>query len=345
LKAPKAYSIFDGVFSFMLCPPAEQPGTPRWLHYCAVGTVCAALPLLVLGAEVTTKKVGMVDPKGFREPWHLFVVIAEKVERGETIELGFIIEHSHRLAGMVVGTLTIVLAIGLWLKERRLWLRWLGTLALAMVSMQGLLGKYRVDLNALMGRDLALIHGCFAQLVFALIAGVALFTSRGWSVPVEPAIPSREATCLWRWSLATSGLVFLQLVFGAVVRHRDVPFGARLHLLTAFGVVGAIVWLLKLVLDCQPRRRELIRPAAFLVILVGLQLILGMESWMTRFPSPMWNQVQPSPVYPELLRSLHYFVGALLFATTVIIALRAFRLTSPAVQVQPASVSRLEGAL
>ena len=48
-------------------PPPGVPPVPRWLHAWAVLTVCAALPLVLLGAEVTTKQIGMVDPQGFRE--------------------------------------------------------------------------------------------------------------------------------------------------------------------------------------------------------------------------------------------------------------------------------------
>jgi heme a synthase len=46
---------------------------PRWLHYWALLTVCAALPLLLLGAEVTTKQVGMVDPDWPTYPWQLWL--------------------------------------------------------------------------------------------------------------------------------------------------------------------------------------------------------------------------------------------------------------------------------
>src|SRR4029077_14662052 len=89
---------------------------PRWLHSWAVLTVCATLPLLLLGAEVTTKQVGMVDPQGFRTPWHMLTVPLKEMG------LGFVIEHSHRLAGFVVGTCIIVLAGGLWFgqSQRRL---------------------------------------------------------------------------------------------------------------------------------------------------------------------------------------------------------------------------------
>jgi cytochrome c oxidase assembly protein subunit 15 len=162
---------------------SEHPGTSRWLHYCALATACAALPLLLLGAEVTTKKVGMVDERGFRAPWHMVSVLIEKAQRGEPVDPGFVIEHSHRLAGFLVGILAIVLVVGLWLREKRAWLRWLGVLALAGVIAQGILGILRVNLNALMGRDLALVHGCFAQLVFALLVSMVAFTSRSWNAP------------------------------------------------------------------------------------------------------------------------------------------------------------------
>src|SRR5438445_12596640 len=49
-------------------------------------------------------------------------------------------EHGHRLVATSVGLLTIVLAILLQLRERRVWIRRLGLIALAGVIAQGLLG-------------------------------------------------------------------------------------------------------------------------------------------------------------------------------------------------------------
>src|SRR5262245_26782592 len=46
----------------------------RWLNAWAVLTAAFTLPLLALGAEVTTRRVGMVDRQGFREPWHLIAL-------------------------------------------------------------------------------------------------------------------------------------------------------------------------------------------------------------------------------------------------------------------------------
>src|SRR5437773_781241 len=104
-------------------PTFFTPPVPRWLRAWAVLTVLAALPLVTLGAEVTTKKVGMVDPKGFRSPWHLFTLGSDQ------LHLGYLIEHGHRLAGFVVGVCCIVLAVGLSVTARGWFFRSLGWLA------------------------------------------------------------------------------------------------------------------------------------------------------------------------------------------------------------------------
>ena len=44
---------------------------------------------------------------------------------------------------------------------------------------------YRVKLNELLGPNLALIHGCFAQLVFALIVTIAVVTGKKWLAGVD----------------------------------------------------------------------------------------------------------------------------------------------------------------
>jgi heme A synthase len=308
-----------------------------------VATVCATLPLLFLGAEVTTKQVGMADSQGFRTPQFLLASLAQQLREVELPNLGLVVEYAHRLAGMVVGICAIILAVSLWFSKRA-WLRWLGLAALGAVVVQGLLGKYRVDLNALFGRDLALVHGCFAQLVFGLLVSVAVFTSRGWNAPSLPPDHGRDAIRLRRLALATTLLIYVQAVFGAVVRHRDMPYGARVHLATAFAVVTCVGLLIKMALDTHPRPRQLTMFAVCLAGLVGIQVLLGIESWMTRFPSPQWNQAQPLPVHPELFRSLHYLVGSLLFATSLAITLHAYRRTAVVAEPQPGAIGRFEGA-
>src|SRR5947209_2375922 len=209
--------------------------TSRWLHRWAVLTVCATFVLLLLGAVVTTFRVGMADPVWPTYPWHLLLISWDEPSPG------FLIEHSHRLAGYVVGCCVIVLAAGLWRAAPRRWLRWLGTAALLGVIAQGLLGGFRVKLNALVGTDLATVHGCFAQVVFALLVSLAVFTGPAWfaAAPAAKAAPAS----LRRWSLYVVVLLYLQIILGAVLRHTHAGVAQRGHLLLAFLVVAAVVWL------------------------------------------------------------------------------------------------------
>jgi len=315
-------------------PRAELPAPPRWLHGLAVLTVCAALPLLLLGAEVTTKKVGMVDKEGFRTPWHLFTVSAW--QEG----VGFVIEHSHRLFGFAVGFCSIVLAVGLWRKDPRRWVRWLGVVALAGVSVQGLLGGFRVQLNALLGPELALVHGCFAQVAFALLVALALVTSRGWlRESARPADPA-DARALRRWCWLAVAVIYLQIVLGAFVRRTETRFAPRLHLLLAFAVVAVVVLAAREIYARHAGRRLLRRTAGVLLVLLAAQLALGLEAWLTRFHTTSaegWSEVKPllasvprpaagsgwaglfQAVFadPGFVRSLHFLAGALLFALAV----------------------------
>jgi cytochrome c oxidase assembly protein subunit 15 len=191
-----------------------------------------------------------------------------------------------------------------------------------------------------MGNNLALIHGCFAQLVFALLVSLALWTSRGW----QTAGTTPDTPQLRHWSLLTVSLVYGQAVLGAIVRHKDFTLGARAHLLMAFAVVAAVVWLVKLVADSHPGDKFRLRPVQVLAALVCVQLFLGVESWMSKFRAPEWHQVQPLTVQPEVLRSLHYFVGALIFATAVVVTLQAHRQVAWSGKLATVPVGRLEGA-
>src|SRR5439155_18446269 len=131
--------------------------------------------------------------------------------------------------------------------DPRRWMRWLGVAALAGVCAQGLLGIFRIELNALMGKTLALVHGLFAQLVFALLVSVAVLTSRSW-LAFRARETAREAETqttggLRAWSILTACLVFGQLILGGLVRHKDYFLSARAHLLLAFVVVaGCCGW-------------------------------------------------------------------------------------------------------
>ena len=294
---------------------------PRWLHWWALITLLAAVPLLLLGEEVTTKGVGMVDAQGLRSPWYFFEEYLK--DRG----LDWKIEHGHRQAGWIIGMCVIALTILTWWKEPRRWVRWLSLLALLAVCCQGLLGIFRIELNALFDKTLALIHGWFAELVFALLATLFVVTSRRWQA--ESPLPTTETSGLRRWAFITLGLVYGQLLLGGLVRHKDFSFAARSHVLGAFVVVAAVVWLVKLALACE-QCRLLKRSLRLLVFLLILQIPLGMETWLSKFfvPQAYWNQVQPLALHQDLVRSIHYVVGTLLLASTLAVTLNVYRWTT-----------------
>jgi cytochrome c oxidase assembly protein subunit 15 len=304
----------------------------RWLHRWAVLTVCATFVLLLLGAVVTTFNVGMADPIWPTYPWHLLLASWEEPRPG------FLIEHTHRLAGYLVGCCVIVLAVGLWLREPQCWVRWLGVGALVGVIIQGLLGGFRVKLNELMGDNLKLIHGCFAQVVFALFVSLALFTSRGWRAGDAVTPGARETAKLRYAALLTSALVFLQIVFGALLRHTYSTLGQRGHLLVAFGVVAGVAYLVREALERPARQRGLLAPVALLAVLVALQLLLGVEAWMARY---VWMD----PTRQALVRTAHVLTGALIFATSVVVALKAHWRVALGVRPATAAAPQLGGVV
>lgn len=312
---------------------STNSGSPRWLHGIAVLTVMCTLPLLFLGAGVTSHGVGMVDPRGFRWPWEIVRVLLEN--NG----LAWLLEYGHRTFGFLVGMCGIAFAVGCFFGERRTWLRWAGCLPLVMIVSQGLLGIFRVDYNALHGREFAMVHGMFAQLVLAVLVGATVVTSRRWASEREEVSPG-----LRRWSIATAAIIFAQLVLGGMVRHSDSLLGPRGHLLGAFVVVGAVVWLLKLLRE----NGQFGFARVALMGLLALQLVLGMESWLAKYfvPTAVSHEtLAPAPMHGEWIRTAHYVVGSLLFATSVSVAILAQRRAVPALEPAPRVMHELEGAL
>lgn len=289
---------------------SSAPHNP-WLHRLAVATAGLALLPIVMGALVTTRDAGMAfrdwptsDGYGmFSYPW--LQSVGDKF-----------LEHGHRLAGIAIGLGSIVLCLALAVGERRTWVKWLGGVALGAVVLQGLLGGQRVLLDA---RGLAFVHGSFAALVFALLAGIATVTGRGWR---EPGSVPRSASLsrLSVLALVTAICVFVQYVLGGLLRHQ----GRALHehLGFAFVVAGMVVWLA--MAAAASGIAWLRAPATFLALLTLGQLALGAGAWVTKFGFGDWVAVYGSPTQ-VVVRTAHVLTGMLFFAATVVLTLRVAR--------------------
>src|SRR5438046_3755492 len=94
-----------------------------WLSRFALLTAFATLVLICVGGLVTSHGAGMAVPDwpntfGYNL---FFFPVSQWVG-------GVFYEHTHRLVASGVGLLTTILAVWLWLKESRRWLRWLGVI-------------------------------------------------------------------------------------------------------------------------------------------------------------------------------------------------------------------------
>jgi cytochrome c oxidase assembly protein subunit 15 len=187
-----------------------------WLHRFACMLAVATLFLVALGGVVTTKNVGMAVPD-----W--------PTTYGENMFLfppskwigGIFYEHSHRLVASIVGLLTTILAVWLWLKDCRPRVRWLGVIAFFGVVFQGVLGGLRVVFDKYgLGTELGIFHATFAQLFFLLVCSIALFTSKWWTNFSERELDSPFGINLRRFFAVTTFLILVQLILGATMRHQ-----------------------------------------------------------------------------------------------------------------------------
>jgi heme a synthase len=202
--------------------------------------------------------------------------------------------------------------------------RCLANVGLVFVMMQGLLGGFRVFLNALAGTNLAAIHGVFGQVTFAvLVAAMVLCKPRREG----DAIAERDSAPLARLAWISVTILFVQLVWAVWVRHHGSPVAQRLHILTAFVATGFLVWLAARILLNANAKTVFRGIAIHLLVILGTQLALGVESYMGKFASA-GPQAQKLPedrtvtIPQAMIRTAHQLIGAGLLAATVAAALR-----------------------
>jgi heme a synthase len=184
-----------------------------WLYWFAVLTALATLALIGIGGLVTSHEAGMSVPDWpTTYGYNMFLFPVSKWLGG------IFYEHSHRLLASLVGLMTTVLAVWLWLKDSRPWMHWLGVAAFLLVVAQGVLGGLRVTLHM---DSLGIYHATIAQLFFVLTCALALFTSRWWmNLSPVAAVADRRYKNLGRLVLFTTMLIFVQLIIAAAMRHQ-----------------------------------------------------------------------------------------------------------------------------
>ena len=291
-----------------------------WLHRLARLTAGATFLLIVIGGIVTSTDSGLAVPDWPTTfGYNMFLYpLSEMVG-------GILYEHSHRLMGSLVGILTVSLFIFLLVKDSRKWLKWIGLAALIAVIVQGVLGGLRVTQINL---SFAIVHACLAQAFFALLCGIAWFTSRDWWQDRRETLIS-SAQKLRRLSLITTGLIYMQLIFGAVLRHT----GSRLdaHLLFAFLVALHIFLLARRILGTNDEAQRIAPSMALLLLgLLAIQLMLGTGAFFAKLTA--FGETFAAAL-TVAITTAHVAVGALMLVSSFVLTLKIYKFTDASVPV------------
>jgi cytochrome c oxidase assembly protein subunit 15 len=283
---------------------AYHPGVHRY----AVFVFCWTILLLVAGALVTSNDAALAVPD-----WPTSYGTFTPPMYG-----GIFYEHSHRLIAGALGILLIVEAVVIWRYEERRWLRWLALAAVGGVVAQAILGGQVVI--QLLHYWLPLLHACFAQIMFAAILSLAVFTSKWWTEE-RPVLDDRGGLSIHTIVIINAVVTFLQVFLGAGFRHQNMPIWP--HVVGAFAVLGVMIWTAAVLRRRFDSSRELTFGRTLLHSMVGTQILLGGAAYWSRLLTQ--DAPQPMPVM-VILTVAHTVFGALVFATAILVVLLCYRL-------------------
>ncbi len=296
--------------SFVPRLPVMNPSTTRrWLHRFAwlTATLTLLLPVTT-GAFVTTLKAGMVFADWpSSDGYSMLAYPLWSADRDQFAE------HLHRLSGMTIGVVSMVLAGFAWRVACSRTAKCLAAGIFAVVVVQGMLGGARV----LLGKEmLALLHGDFAAAIFSLMAVFVLVTSVGWESRRRLSSIAAGRTALV-WALITAVLMSVQYFLGGVLRHLGLGWAWRLH---PWFAIAPLVAAFAFAFAVRSSESVLLRRCA--MVLVGLvvsQGLLGLATWTVRYGVPSWGIVAVRESLSQIVVcSLHKVLGMLTLMTSVV---------------------------
>ena len=302
----------------------DAPRVP-WPPIMGVVTAAATLLLLTVGGLVTSNEAGLavVDWPGTEGSLMFLYPLSQMTG-------GIYYEHAHRLFGALVGLTTLTLAVVVWRTDDRRWLKNLAALAVLLVCVQGVLGGLRVTGHFTLSADpndtrpslaLAFAHGALAQVFFSILGVIAAALTPWWKA-CAARTPSEHGEADRQLSAWLVGLVGVQLLLGAYVRHFHA--GVVWHITMAVVVIvvgiatGVRSWGLYSKLPALPK------VGLALCIFLGCQLLLGVGALVT---SEYGDPTHPLAVP---LTTSHQTLGAIILATAVQVFVWQRRLVEPA---------------
>ena len=306
------------------------------LHRFAVLLAAATLVLIFAGGLVTSTGSGLAVPDWPLSYGKLFPPMVG----------GVLFEHGHRMVAASVGLLTVILAVWLWRREERPWVRRLGALAVAVVVGQGVLGG--VTVLFLLPAAVSVAHAALAQIFLCLTVALAVVTSPAWRRE-SPRLDDSGTPGLAALAAATTAVIYLQILLGAWMRHTgsglaipDFPLAyGRLvpplqtrqvvihfaHRAGAVVVAAFVLWLAGRIALRHRAEPKLARGALLLVAALALQIFLGAETiWSSRGVVPT---------------TLHVALGAATLAASLALTLTIHRVARRAPAAGPSAAALL----
>lgn len=284
----------------------------RAVHRFAIATACATVLLLVAGALVTSNDAADSVPD-----WPLAYgrIIPPLVG-------GIRYEYAHRVIAGIVAILTVILAVWLSFTKLSKSARLRAWVAVALVVVQALLGAARVLLGH--AASVATIHATVAQIFFITVVSLTLLTSDWWQrdLPLLDDTGSPKLRSLTIWLTA---VILVQLVLGAGFRHG--AFGILPHLIGFLVVTFMVIWTARTANKRFGQVNDIRRWVVMLHATFGTQVILGFLAYWAVDKARL--STQPVLLY-SVIEVAHVVMGALVLASSVLLALSSSRLIRPA---------------
>ncbi len=267
--------------------------------------------MITAGALVTSNDAGLSVPD-----WPTSFGYLVKVPR---FVGGIRYEWSHRMVAGTLVTLTLAIAVWTLLVEKRRGLRWLAVGAFLTVIAQATLGGLTVLL--FQPPWISTAHATVAQTFFCIAVSIALFTGRKW-VEEQPRIEydSRRPS-LSTLTFLSIFILYVQLILGGMFRHHGMSWWP--HILNAGLVCVILAWTAIRAISSYSNIEAVRRPAIVMLSLLIVQLCLGFAAFLTRVA---WGRDAAQPELPMVASTVaHVATGALLLATTVVLAIQVWR--------------------
>ena len=195
-------------------------------------------------------------------------------------------------------------------------------LPLRLSLLRRFLGAARVKLGH--AAVIATIHATVAQIFFITLVSLTMFTSDWWQRDL-PQLDDTGSPKLRSLSVWLTAVILVQLVLGAGFRHG--AFGILPHLIGFLVVTFMVIWTARIANKRFGQIGDIRRWVVMLHATFGTQVILGFLAYWAVSQARL--ATQPVLLY-TIIEVAHVVMGALVLASSVLLALACNRLIRPA---------------